>query len=323
MASRYDPEKIRNIAVIGGGYVGYGVAQKFAQAGYPVAMFNRTAESSRRAMADVAKGIGLFVEAELLSRGEADAALARVRPVTDLEDAVQGADYIAETLIDDLAVKQEAFCRIDAAAPAHAIIASGTSGLRITEIAARVGRPERCITAHNLTPPSMVPAMEVVGGEKTDPAAVEAAIALLKKVGWEPVRCAEVPGNIGSRLTTALRREISYIIEQGYATPEAVDTVVRSLGRLFPVMGMCALSDFTGIDMSLRSQTHIRPHLDSRPEPSPLMEKMVEAGKLGVKSGEGFYRWPPEKVEEFYQARGEELLRWMKRPPPPSPLSSE
>jgi 3-hydroxybutyryl-CoA dehydrogenase len=208
---------------------------------------------------------------------------------------------------------------MDALAPPHAILTSETSGLRMTDIARDTKRPERCVTTHNYTPPPLMPVVEVVPGERTDLAAVEATCALLRRVGKEPVVCREVPGHIGVRLTTALRREVNYIIEQGYATPEAVDTVMRSVGRLFPVMGVCILTDFTGLDMSDHSQRNVLPHLDSRTEGSPLIKKMVAEGKLGVKSGEGFHRWTTESVQAVYEARGRELLRWMKEPPLPAP----
>ncbi len=192
----------------------------------------------------------------------------------------------------------------------------------MTDISRDAKRPGRCVTTHNYTPPPLMPVVEVVPGERTDPAAVETTCALLRRVGKEPVVCREVPGHIGVRLTTALRREVNYIIEQGYATPEAVDTVMRSVGRLLPVMGVCILTDFTGIDMSDHSQRNVLPHLDSRTEGSPLMKKMLAEGKLGVKSGEGFHRWTPESAQAVYEARGRELLRWMKEPPLPAPWKS-
>jgi 3-hydroxybutyryl-CoA dehydrogenase len=270
-------------------------------------------------MGEVERGLRLFVEAEISTQAEADAALARIHPVTDLGEAVRNADFITEAVVDELPLKQKLFREMDALAPAHAILTSETSGLRMTDISRDVKRPERCVTTHNYTPPPLMPVVEVVPGERTDPAVVETTCALLKRVGKEPVVCQEVPGHIGVRLTTAIRREVNYIIEQGYATPEAVDTVMRSVGRLFPVMGACILTDFTGLDMSDHSQRNVLPHLDSRTEGSPLIKQMVAEGKLGVKSGEGFHRWTPEMAQAIYEARGRELLRWMKEPPLPAP----
>lgn len=323
MSAAFGVESIRQIAVVGGGYVGHGVAQQFAQAGYPVAMYNRTAESSARAMAGVEKGLKLFVDAGLSSRAEADDALARVRPTSDLAGAVRAADFIVEAVAERLAVKQELLRRLDGLAPEGAIFASETSGLRISDIARGTRRPERCITTHSYTPPPLIPVVEVVPGERTAPEVVEATCGLLRRAGKEPVLCKEVPGHIGTRLTTALRREAYYIVEQGYATPEAVDTVLRAVGRLIPVIGVMAMTDFSGADVLRDVHRNIQPHLDHRRDPSPLLDRLIEEGRLGVKSGRGFYRWTPEQIQEMFEARGLELLRWMRRPPlPPLPPST-
>ncbi|MBT4093966.1 MAG: 3-hydroxyacyl-CoA dehydrogenase family protein [Nitrospinaceae bacterium] len=316
-------DHIKKIAIVGGGLMGHGVAQFFAQGGYPVAMYSRTKESSERAMKGVEQGLALFVEEGISTQAAADAALARIRPVTDLAEAVGDADYITEAVVDDLALKQKIFKQMDALAPAHAILTSETSGLRMTDISRDTTRPERCITTHNYTPPPLFPVVEVVPGERTAPEVVETTCALLRKVGKEPVVCSEIPGHIGVRLTTALRREVNYIIEQGWATPEAVDTVVRSVARLLPVMGVCMLTDFTGLDMSDHSQKNVLPHLDSDAGGSELVRQMVAEGKLGVKSGEGFHKWTPESERAIYEARGRELLRWMKQPPLPAPWKDD
>ena len=320
--AEYTFDRIKKIAIVGGGLMGHGVAQFFAQGGYPVAMYNRTEESSARAMAELKRGLTLFVKEGLSTQAEADAALARIRPVVDLAEAVHEADFITEAVVDDLALKQKIFKEMDALAPANAILTSETSGLRMTDISRDTARPERCVSTHNYTPPSLMPVVEVVPGERTAPEVLETTCALLRKVGKEPVICSEIPGHIGVRLTTALRREVSYIIEQGWATPEAVDTVMRSVGRLFPVMGICILTDFTGLDMSDHSQKNVLPHLDSKTEGSDLIRRMVAEGKLGVKSGEGFHQWTPESARAIYEARGRELLRWMKEPPLPAPWKS-
>lgn len=323
MSAPYDVEKIRKIGIVGGGLMGHGVAQFFAQGGYPVTMYNRTEESSKRAMIEVKRGLSLFVEAGISSQEEADATIARITPVTEIREAVEEADFVTEAVVDDLALKQNVFQDIDAFAPPHAILTTETSGLRMSDISRYTQKPERCVTTHNYTPPPLMPVVEVVPGEKTDPAVVETTCALLRRVGKEPVVCKEVPGHIGVRLTTAIRREVNYIIEQGYATPEAVDTVMRSVGRLIPVMGVCMLTDFTGLDMSDHSQRNVLPYLDSRTDGSPLIRKMIAEGKLGVKSGEGFHRWTREMVDAVYEARGRELLRWIKEPPLPAPWKTE
>lgn len=298
--------------------MGHGVAQLFAQAGYSVTMYNRTRESSTRAMAHIENGLRLFVDAGLLSPAESEAALRRVQPTLDFAAAVRSSDFIIEAVVDELPLKQKFFKEMDALAPPHVILASETSGLRITDIASETQHPERCITTHNYTPPPLMPVVEVVPGDRTAPEVVDRTCGLLRRAGKEIVICKEIPGHIGSRFTNALRREAFHLVEQGYATPEAIDTVMRSVGRLFPVMGILLLTDFSGVYMARNSQRNILPHLSHNDQPFPLIEKMVEAGKLGIKTGEGFYRWTPARVQDLIEARGRELIRWLQQPPPPS-----
>jgi 3-hydroxybutyryl-CoA dehydrogenase len=222
---------IRRIGIVGGGYVGHGVAQQFAQSGYPITLYNRMAESTARAMANIDKDLDFFAEAGLVSQSERDAARACISPTNDLAAAVAEADFVVEAVAEQLPVKQEIFQKLDALAPERAILASETSGLCMTDIARHTRRPGRCITTHNYTPPPPIPVVEVVPGERTNPAVVETTCALLRHIGKEPVVCKEVPVNIGVRLTTALRREAYYIVEKEYATPETVDTVLRSVAR--------------------------------------------------------------------------------------------
>ena len=315
---------IDTIGVIGGGYVGHGVAHMFAQAGMSVVLFNRTQASSNRAMANIQKSLDMFVAADVLHPAAAEAALRRIEPTTDFSAAVLAADFIVEAASDELPLKQKLFKEMDALAPPQVILASETSGLRITDVASGTQHPERCITTHNYTPPPLMPVVEVVPGDRTAAQVVDLTCALLRRIGKEPVICKEIPGHIGSRFTNALRREAFHLVEQGYATPEAIDTVMRSVGRLFPVMGILMLTDFSGVDMARNSQRNILPHLSHRTGLSPLIEKMAEAGKLGIKSGEGFYRWNPERIQAIAEARGRELIRWMQAPPlPPLPPCAE
>ncbi len=311
--------EIRRIGIVGGGYLGHGVDQQFAQFGYTVTMYNRNAESSARAMANIDKGLDLFIDAGLISQNEKDAARARISPTTDLAVAVAEADFVVEAVAEQLPVKQDIFKKLDDLAPARAILASETSSLRMTDIARHIRRPERCITTHNYTPPPLVPVVEVAPGERTNPAVVEITCELLRLVGKQPMLCKEIPGHIGVRLTTALRREAYYIVEKGYATPDAVDTVIRSVARLLPVIGAFIMTDFSGVDVLRDVHRNIQPHLDHRAEPSPLLDKLVAEGNLGIKCRKGFYSWSPEQVQEMFAARGEELIRWMRQGSPPPP----
>ena len=300
---------IRNVAVIGGGYVGRGVALQFALADFRVITFNRSPESAGRARAEIAKSLDILVDAEALGDSDARDISERITQTQDFHEAVQGGDFVVEAVSEIISLKQEVFEKMDAIAPPDVILASETSGLGMTDISARTTHPERCIVTHNYTPPHLIPVVEVVAGRRTSPDTTRITCELLEIAGKEPIVCREVPGHIGVRLTTALRREAFHIVEKGYARPEDVDAVWRSIAPLFPALGLCKLNDFSGMDVLRDVHRHIQPSLDHRAEPSPFVDEMIEKNLLGIKSGEGFYKWTEESAREAARARDAELIR--------------
>ena len=304
---------MRNIAVIGGGYVGRGVALQFAWADFRVLTYNRSAESAARARAEIGKSLDALVRADMLGEEDAREILGRIAFTRDFREAVAGGDFVVEAVAENLDLKREVFGKMDEIAPPDVILASETSGLGMTEISRRTKRPERCIVTHNYTPPHLIPVVEVSPGRRTSAETTRVTRELLERAGKKPVLCREVPGHIGVRLTTALRREAFHIVEKGYATPEDVDAVWRSLSPLFPALGVCMLSDFSGLDVLRDAHRRVQPSLDARAEPAPLMDEMVEKNLLGVKSGEGFYRWSAESAQEAAGARDAELIRRLRR----------
>ena len=304
---------IQNIAVIGGGYVGRGVALQFAQANFRVLMYNRSSESAARARSEIEKSLDILIDADVLGAGEARDILERIDSTQDFHEAVRGGDFVVEAVSENLSLKQEVFEKIDEISPPDVILASETSGLGMTDISARTKHPERCIVTHNYTPPHLIPVVEVSPGRQTSEDTMRITCALLEKSGKKPIVCREVPGHIGVRLTTALRREAFHIVEKGYASPEDVDAVWRAIAPLFPPLGLCMLNDFSGMDVLRDVHGHIQPSLDHRPEPSPLMDEMVEKNLLGIKSGEGFYKWTEESAREAARARDSELIRWYRQ----------
>ena len=300
---------IRNVAVIGGGYVGRGVALQFALADFRVSMFNRSPESAARARAEIEKSLDILVDADALEEADARGVSERITLTQDFREAVRGGDFVVEAVSEILSLKQVVFEKMDALAPPDVILASETSGLGMTDISARTKHPERCIVTHNYTPPHLIPVVEVAAGRRTSPDATRITCELLEKAGKEPIVCREVPGHIGVRLTTALRREAFHIVERGYARPEDVDAVWRSIAPLFPALGLCKLNDFSGMDVLRDVHRNIQPTLEHRPEPGPLMDEMVEKNLLGIKSGEGFYKWTAESARDAARLRDEALIR--------------
>ncbi len=303
---------IHRIAVVGGGYVGHGVVVEFAHAGFPVRMYNRGAESSARALQEVEATLEALIAAGAMKEEAAAAARGRVRPTTDLAQAVEGADFLVEAVAERLPLKQEMFGRLDALCPPATILASTTSTLRISEIASGLVHPERTITTHYYTPPPLVPVVEVARGPRTSPRTFAITMDLLRSLGKTPIEVRESPGHIGVRLTTALRREAISIVEQGIASPEAVDEVFKSVSRLFPVAGILELSDLSGLDVLLDVHRSLQAEIEARSDPSPLLVEKVERGELGVKTGRGFYEWSPERIAQVRARRARELARWFR-----------
>jgi len=252
------------------------------------------------------------VAAGAVSPEGAAGARARIEATADLSRAVAGADFVVEAVAERLALKQAIFGRLDALCPPPAILASTTSTLRISEIVSGLVHPERTIAVHYYTPPPLIPIVEVARGPRTSPATFAATLALLRSLGKAPIEVRESPGHIGVRLTTALRREAISIVEEGIASPEAVDAVLKGVSRLLPVAGILELCDLSGLDVMLDVHRSLQAEIDARPDPSPLLVAKVERGDLGVKTGRGFYEWSPERIAEVRARRARALARWVR-----------
>lgn len=277
------------IAVIGAGLMGHGIAQVFALAGHDVTITDPNAES----LATVRERIS----ANLKDLGDDPKAVDRVTPVASLADCVKSADYIVEAAPENLALKQKLFAEIEAAARPDAILASNTSVIQITEIMKGLKRRDRALGTHWWNPPFLVPLVEVIGTEWTSAAAIDFTMKLHKDAGKTPAHVKkDVPGFIGNRLQHALWREAVSLVENGICDAETVDTVIKAaFGRRLAVLGPLENADLVGTELTLAIHQNVLPHIDSRPGPSPYLEKLVADGKLGFKSGEGFRKWTPEQ----------------------------
>lgn len=291
-----DISDIRRIAVIGGGHIGHGVAQLFAAHGYPVALFNRTLESSRAALDRVRSNLDLEIEQGWTTREAAEATLARIRPETDVARTAEGADFVVEAVAEDLGLKHEVFARLDEVCPPPAILATDTSGMSITEIAAPCRHPERVVGTHFFTPPHISAGVEVIPGDRTAPETVERTVALLRHVGKQTAVVKNVIGFVAGRLSSALRREAWALVEQGIASPEEIDMLWRTtVGPGYLSLGPLAVSDMSGLDVLLAVHEYMEPVLSPPSTPVAVVREHVARGELGMKSGEGFYEWTPER----------------------------
>jgi len=278
-----------NITVLGAGLMGHGIAQVFAAAGHEVVVYDPVAANLESLQARIAKN--------LTDLGLSTAPVARVRAEPVLEAAVAGAAFVTEAALEDLAVKQDLFARVEAAVGPEVVLASNTSVIPITQIMGGLTHRARALGTHWWNPPFLVPLVEVVGTEWTAPAVIECTMALLTAAGKTAVHVKkDVPGFIGNRLQHALWREAIFLVEQGICSAEDVDVVVKaSFGRRLGVLGPIENMDLIGTDLTLAIHRNVLPYVDSHPGASPYLEALVAAGRLGMKSGTGFRRWTAEE----------------------------
>jgi 3-hydroxybutyryl-CoA dehydrogenase len=277
------------IAVIGTGLMGHGIAQVFALAGHQVTITDTLVQNLDTAKSRIA--------ANLRELGDDEDAVDRVQPCFDLGDAVHHADYVVEAVSENLPLKQKLFSEIERHVRPDTILASNTSVIPITAIMQGLQRRERALGTHWWNPPFLVPLVEVIETQWTSPQAVAWTMDLHRAAGKQPAHVKkDVPGFIGNRLQHALWREAIALVENGICDAETVDAVIKaSFGRRIAVLGPLENADLVGTDLTLAIHETVLPAIDSRAGPSPYLKKLVAEGKLGFKSGEGFRGWSAEE----------------------------
>jgi len=299
--------------VIGAGTMGHGIAQVFAQAGHHVKLVDVSEEALRLALIRIKRNLDLFVEAGLISSEESMIALSRIEFTSEFED-LDDFEFATESVTEDLNVKQQVFRKLDALVAKDAILASNTSGLSTTEIASVTKRPGRVIGTNWWNPPHIIPLVEVMRGEKTHDDTVQRTKEVLRRVGKRPILVLKpIRGFIGNRLQIALLREALYLLENGVASAEDIDTAVSyGPGFRYPVLGPFKTADFGGLDVFCHLSRDLFKELDSSTEPQKVLTRLVEAQKLGVKSGEGFYKYSSRETSEMLKQRDRKLLQILK-----------
>ena len=282
-----------HITVIGAGLMGHGIAQVFALAGHDVTIY----DSFEKTLATAKDRI----LANLKDLGDDQSAVSRVTLQGDLALAVRDADYVVEAVLEDLPLKQKIFADIEKHVRPDTILASNTSVIPITSIMQNLEKRDRALGTHWWNPPYLVPLVEVIETQWTSAAAVDFTMKLHADAGKKPAHVKkDVPGFIGNRLQHALWREAISLVERGICDAETVDTVIKAaFGRRLAVLGPLENADMVGTDLTLAIHQNVLGDIDSRPAPSPYLEKLVKDGKLGFKSGEGFRKWSPEQQTEL------------------------
>jgi len=281
---------ITHVAVVGGGTMGNGIAHVFAQNGFSVHLAETSRELADKAVQTIDKNLSRMVAKEKITDDQKTGTLDRITTFTDLKAAVEEADLVIEAVPEIFELKKKIFQQIDEAAPDHTVLATNTSSISITRLAAVTKRPEKCIGMHFFNPVPVMKLVEVINGYETEEKITDKIVALADKLGKVAVPASDSPGFVSNRVLMPMINEAIFCVYEGVADAKSVDEVMK-LGMAHP-MGPLRLADFIGLDVCL-DILHVlyEGFKDPKYRPCPLLVKMVDAGKLGDKTGEGFFNY--------------------------------
>jgi len=300
-------QEIKNISVIGAGYMGGGIAQIFAKAGYQVQIADVSVEAANASLERLIAEAKDFEEQGLFEAGSADLIEKNISAGLELEEAVANADFIEEAVFENLEVKHDVLGRISQAARPDAIIGTNTSTLPVRELVETVKNPERFLTVHFSNPAPFIPGVELVAGEATKPEIIDEVKELLSKIGCEGALIADSPGMVLNRLQYALLREAFLVVEDGVATYEDVDTIVRTtFGFRLGFFGPFAIADQAGLDVYASGYATLSGAFGERFSAPESLKAAVEAGKHGLKNGRGL-------LQDFDDSDRERLVEYRNR----------
>ncbi len=305
-----DMKEIRTVAVVGAGVMGHSLAQVFAQGGCQVWLTDVKDEILSKARNLISSNLDTLIGLGFLKKEEKSPILGRIQTTPRIEKAGESADLVIEAIIEDIQAKKDMFRTLDRVCPPHAILASNTSYLDIFQFV-ETRRPEKVLIAHWFAPPHIVPLVEIVRGPGTSDETVRIVKELMIRLGKKPIVLTKfLPGFIGNRLQSALRLEALFLLDNGYATAEDIDEATKaSFGLRMPILGLMKRMDFGGLDLSqkvLKNDVYEPPQ---RITHSKTLDQLIAQGKLGVKSGCGFYDYSDRKIEEVMRERDIKLIK--------------
>jgi 3-hydroxybutyryl-CoA dehydrogenase len=306
-------EDISTVAVIGAGTMGSVLAGEFARIGCRVRLTDVDRQTVKKGLERLRKAHGALVASGRLSVGDVRSAHRRIAAGTDVEKACGGADLVIEAVSEELALKKQVFASLDAATPGSAILATNTSGLSVTEIAAATSRPAQVAGMHFWNPPHIMPLVEVVKGEKTSATTARVLVDVATRLGKRPILVnRDVPGFVGNRLQFAVLREALHLVAEGVASAEDVDAAMTSgPGLRWGVLGPLRIADLGGLDVFHAISSYLFRELSGATEPPAMLTEQVREQRLGAKSGAGFYRYTKKEVDALIARRDRLLQRFL------------
>lgn len=300
---------LKNLAIVGAGAMGSGIAALFASKGLNVVLIDPMEGALERALQTIDRQLNVYAP------GQVQEAMQRIQVAPGLEAACNS-DLVIEAVPENLELKRGIFAKLDSLCPARTLFATNTSGLSINAIASAVVRRDRFVGTHFFTPADVIPLVEVVRNDGTSEDTVAQVMATLRYAGKRPVLVRQdIPGFIANRIQHALAREAISLLEKGVASAEDIDEVVKwSLGIRLALSGPLEQRDMNGIDVHYAIASYLYKDLENRTEPSELLKSKVESGQIGAKSGQGFYTWSPERRERVLREKSAalgELAAWL------------
>ncbi len=302
-------DPITQVGVIGAGTMGSGIVEIFAESGYDVLWYNRSAAGIQRGIERIRANQITLTRHGVLTQTGADAALTRLHATHDLTD-LAAVDMVSESIVEHLETKQELLRALDLICPSHTLLTTNTSGLPISEIATALAHPARFAGMHFANPPHIIPMVEIIKGAGTSDATCERLTALAERLGKQPVWVQQdVPGFIANRLQFAIIREALHLIESGVASPADVDAAVKhGIGLRWALLGPLEIMDVGGLDVFSAIGQYLFQELSRATEGSKILDELVATGNVGAKSGAGFYTYSAEAAQQIVMDRDEKLL---------------
>ncbi len=305
---------MEKLSIIGCGTMGHSIALSAAWAGLNVKVVGVNEEDLKRADKGLHNKIEVMVENELFSEREGQEIRSRITLLTSLQEAVEDATFIIEAIPEVLEMKHRFYQELEQLIGEDVVIASNTSGFTPTSLAEKALHPERFIVTHYWNPAHLIPLVEVVKGEKTNQETIDRAMLFMKRMNKQPIFLnKEIPGFIGNRLQYALFREAQALLDQGVATKEDIDAAVTySIGRRLPITGPLMTADMGGLDVFSAISNYLFEGLSTAKKSGSVLTGLVEEGKLGDKSGEGFYQWDEAASGKINREREKTLIHFLK-----------